>query len=47
VFINLVPVFAVLLGALLLGERIDASMVAGGALVLAGVYTLNAPRRGE
>ncbi len=46
VFINLVPVFAVVLGALLLGERIDASMLAGGALVLAGVYTLNAPRRG-
>jgi drug/metabolite transporter (DMT)-like permease len=46
VFINLVPVFAVVLGALVLGERIDASMVAGGALVLAGVYTLNAPRRG-
>jgi drug/metabolite transporter (DMT)-like permease len=46
VFINLVPVFAVAFGALLLGERIDASMVAGGALVLAGVYTLNAPRRG-
>ena len=46
VFINLVPVFAVALGALLLGERVDASMLAGGALVLAGVYTLNAPRRG-
>lgn len=45
VFINLVPVFAVVLGALLLGERIDASMLAGGALVLVGVYTLNAPRR--
>jgi len=46
VFINLVPVFAVALGALLLGEGIDASMAAGGALVLAGVYMLNAPRRG-
>jgi drug/metabolite transporter (DMT)-like permease len=46
VFINLVPVFAVALGALLLGEQVDASMAAGGALVLAGVYTLNAPRRG-
>jgi drug/metabolite transporter (DMT)-like permease len=46
VFINLVPVFAVVLGALVLGERIDASMIAGGALVLAGVYALNAPRRG-
>jgi drug/metabolite transporter (DMT)-like permease len=47
VFINLVPVFAVALGALALGERIDASMAAGGVLVLAGVYALNAPRRGE
>ena len=45
VFINLVPVFAVALGALVLGERIDASMLAGGALVLAGVYTLNVPGR--
>jgi drug/metabolite transporter (DMT)-like permease len=46
VFINLVPVFAVALGALVLGERIDASTAAGGVLVLAGVYALNAPRRG-
>jgi drug/metabolite transporter (DMT)-like permease len=45
VFINLVPVFAVALGAWLLGERVDASTAAGGALVLAGVYMLNAPRR--
>jgi drug/metabolite transporter (DMT)-like permease len=44
VFINLVPVFAVALGALLLAERIDASTLAGGALVLVGVYVLNAPR---
>jgi drug/metabolite transporter (DMT)-like permease len=45
VFINLVPVFALALGAWLLGERVDASTAAGGALVLAGVYMLNAPRR--
>lgn len=46
VFINLVPVAAILLGALVLGERIDLPVVAGGALVVAGVFVLNrAPRR--
>ncbi|HTQ01107.1 MAG TPA: DMT family transporter [Casimicrobiaceae bacterium] len=43
VFINLVPVFAVVLGVLLLGERLELSMVTGGALVVAGVYLLNRP----
>lgn len=37
IFINLVPVAAVLQGALLLGERLDASVLAGGALVIVGV----------
>ena len=46
VFINFVPVAAVTLAWLVLGERADASTVAGGALVLAGVVMLNAPRRG-
>jgi drug/metabolite transporter (DMT)-like permease len=45
VFINLVPVAAVALAWLILGEAVDASMIAGGALVVAGVYALNAPRR--
>lgn len=36
-FINLVPVFAVLLGALLLDERLGAGVLGGGAAVLAGV----------
>ena len=36
-FINLVPVFAVLLGALLLGERLAPGVLTGGALVIAGV----------
>jgi drug/metabolite transporter (DMT)-like permease len=47
-FINLVPVFAVLLGALLLGERLPASVLMGGALVLTGVIITNRtplPRR--
>ena len=45
VFINLVPVAAVALGWLMLGERVEASMLAGGLLVLAGVYALNSPPR--
>jgi len=36
-FINLVPLFAVLLGALVLGERLDAPVLAGGAIVITGV----------
>lgn len=36
-FINLVPVCAVLFGALLLGERLSGMTLAGGGLVLAGV----------
>lgn len=40
-FINLVPVSAVLLGALLLDERLDASVLAGGALVILGVVITN------
>ncbi|MDP1526781.1 MAG: DMT family transporter [Rhodocyclaceae bacterium] len=37
IFINLVPVAAVLQGALLLGERLDLSALVGGTLVIAGV----------
>lgn len=40
-FINLVPISAVLLGAALLGENIEAVELAGGALVLAGVWQTN------
>ncbi len=36
-FINLVPVFAVLLGVVLLDERLGAGVMAGGAAVIAGV----------
>ena len=45
VFINLVPVAAVALAWALLDERVEAAMLGGGALVLAGIYVLNAPRR--
>ncbi len=41
VFINLVPVSAVLLGVVLLGESIDVATLAGGALVVAGVVLIN------
>lgn len=41
VFTNLVPVFAVLLGVLLLGEEILASTLIGGALVILGVRLTN------
>jgi drug/metabolite transporter (DMT)-like permease len=38
VFINLVPVFAVLQAALLLDERLGLSVLFGGLLVIAGVW---------
>ena len=40
-FINLVPVFAVLLGALLLDERLGSAILAGGGLVITGVLITN------
>ncbi len=43
IFINLVPVAAIALGALLLGEKITAPMLAGAALVVAGVWIINRP----
>jgi drug/metabolite transporter (DMT)-like permease len=45
-FINFVPVFAVLLSVILLGEPLTLSLVAGAALVCTGVYltTLGATR---
>jgi drug/metabolite transporter (DMT)-like permease len=46
VFINLVPVFGVAFGALLLGEPILASMIIGGLLVIAGVTVTNRAPRG-
>lgn len=43
VFINLVPVAAVTLGVLLLGEPLEMSMLTGGALVILGVFIINRP----
>ena len=41
VFVNLIPVSALILSALLLGERIGLTEVAGIVLVLAGVWLVN------
>jgi drug/metabolite transporter (DMT)-like permease len=43
IFINLVPVAAVLQGALLLGERLDLSALIGGVLVICGVLLTQRP----
>ncbi|MDI9687603.1 DMT family transporter, partial [Burkholderia cenocepacia] len=45
VFTNLVPVFGVLLSVVLLGEPLSPSMLAGGALVIAGVALTNRANR--
>lgn len=41
VFMNLIPVFSVTLAAVLLGETIGASMIAGGLVTLAGIVLVN------
>lgn len=43
VFINLVPVNAVIMGNLILGESIGWSLLAGAGLVLTGVWLVNRP----
>jgi len=45
VFINLVPVAAVLLAFALLDERLEWAMLAGGLAVVAGVWLINRPGR--
>jgi drug/metabolite transporter (DMT)-like permease len=45
VFINLVPVAAIALGVLLLGEPLELSMLAGGAMVIGGIWLINRPQR--
>ncbi|WP_027015488.1 DMT family transporter [Comamonas composti] len=44
-YITLVPVVGVMLSSVLLGERIDGSMLLGGALALAGTAVMNWGRR--
>lgn len=43
-YISLVPVLGVLFATLLLGEALDASLFAGGALVLVGMAVMNRAR---
>ncbi|NCC23610.1 MAG: DMT family transporter [Deltaproteobacteria bacterium] len=43
VFINLVPVFAVLMGFFLLDEPIHLSLLTGGVMVIGGVWLTNRP----
>ncbi len=44
-YISLVPVFGVSSSVLLLGERLDASLLVGGALAIAGVVVANRARQ--
>ena len=43
IFINLVPIFALLLSWLILDESFKPSVITGGAMVLAGVFLANKP----
>jgi drug/metabolite transporter (DMT)-like permease len=45
VFINFVPISAVIMSFFLLGETIDASLLIGAALVLSGIYLTNRPSK--
>jgi len=45
VFINIVPVSAVVIGFVVLGEPVDASLLVGGTLVVAGTFCANLPAR--
>lgn len=47
VFINLVPVFATILGSLILGEGAGVSLILGGGMVLSGVVLANRPSAGS
>ncbi len=41
IFINLVPVVAIIMGAVMLGETVDMFLVIGGALTISGVWITN------
>ena len=43
IFVNLVPVAAITLGVLLLGEKFTLPMLVGALLVVGGVWTINRP----
>lgn len=40
-YVNLVPVSGILFGSVLLGERLESSLLFGGALVFFGLYLIN------
>lgn len=43
IFINLVPVFAIAMGYVILGEPVTSSLLSGGAMVISGVWLANRP----
>jgi drug/metabolite transporter (DMT)-like permease len=45
VFLNLEPISAILLGVLLLGEKLTWPVLAGAVLVITGLYLVNRPNR--
>lgn len=44
IFINLVPVFAILMGWLILDEPVTRALLLGGAMVISGVWLANRPK---
>lgn len=44
IFINLVPVVAIIMGALILDEQVDMFLLIGGALTISGVWITNRSR---
>ncbi len=44
IFINLVPVFAIIMGYFLLNEPVSTALIGGGAMVISGVYLTNRAR---
>ena len=43
IFINLVPVFAIAMGYVILDEPVTSSLISGGAMVISGVWLANRP----
>lgn len=43
IFINLVPVFAIAMGYVILDEPVTSSLITGGVMVISGVYLANRP----
>lgn len=41
VYINLIPVFAIILAAITIGEKPDPSLFVGGSIILLGLFVVN------